>query len=96
MCAAGLLELAGDAHGVELIGRYERAYSQYFGMFCERAVRTEARQRYLLGELLPEVKEIASRLLERILGSDLMLSRPAAVEPRRRAIAAPARRVMNA
>ena len=72
LCATGLLALAGDTRGASLIGRYERAYAQYFGIFCEHARSSEARQRCLVSELLPEAKEIASRLLERILGGDLM------------------------
>ena len=36
-CAADILEMIGDKHGLELVRRYELAYNQYFGMFCDRA-----------------------------------------------------------
>ena len=82
LCATELLALAGDTLGVDLIRRYERAYAQYFSLFCERARRSEAGQRCLLGELLPEVKAIATRLHEHIVGRDLNRRRTAGFAPR--------------
>jgi len=85
LCATRLLALAGDVRGIEIIGHYQRAYAEYFGLFCERARRAEARQRCLLGELFPEIEGVATRLRERILSGDLLPSRTFAVTRRRRA-----------
>jgi hypothetical protein len=81
LCATELLALAGDILGVDLIRRYERAYAQYFSLFCECARRSEAGQRCLLGELLPEVKVIATRLHEHIVGRDPRRIRSARLAP---------------
>lgn len=78
LCAHDLLELVGDAEGLGLIRRYELAYEQYFAMFCEQAVARQNGRSYLLGSLLPEVKDVADRLRLRIVGSQLR-----AMEPRR-------------
>lgn len=75
LCAAELLSLAGDADGVDLLHRYELAYAQYFSMFCQRARAIEARQRFLLGDLVPEVKGVATRLREQIVGGYLLPTR---------------------
>jgi hypothetical protein len=69
VCAHDLLELVGDAEGLDLIRRYELAYTQYFAMFCERAFALQTGKNYLLGALLPEVKDVADRLRLRIVGS---------------------------
>lgn len=80
VCAHDLLELVGDVEGLELIRRYELAYTQYFAMFCERAFALQGGNNYLLGSLLPEVKDVADRLRVRIVGSTVRpLTRPAAV-----------------
>jgi hypothetical protein len=66
-CAADILELIGDAHGVELTRRYEAAYQQFFGMFCERARARHNGRTYMLESLLPEARGTADRLRARIL-----------------------------
>ena len=71
VCATGLLELAGDAAGVELLGEYERAYGQFFRMFCEHSRAQQGRQPYLLGSLLPEVREVAAGVRRQILDGDV-------------------------
>lgn len=76
VCAHDLLELVGDTEGLELIRRYELAYGQYFGMFCERAVAQQTGRSYLLGALLPEVKDVAQRLRLRIVGTELRATGP--------------------
>lgn len=80
VCAHDLLELVGDGDGLALIRRYELAYGQFFGMFCERAVALQTGKNYLLGSLLPEVKDVADRLRLRIVGTT-----PNVTEPRRAA-----------
>lgn len=80
VCAHDLLELVGDDEGLGLIRRYELAYTQFFGMFCERAIAQQTGRNYLLGSLLPEVKGVADRLRLQIVGARL---KP--VEPRRAA-----------
>jgi hypothetical protein len=71
VCAHDLLELVGDAEGLNLIRRYEQAYTQYFAMFCERAFALQTGRNYLLGSLLPEVRDVADRLRLKIVGSTL-------------------------
>lgn len=75
LCAAELLSLAGDTHGVKLLQRYERAYGQYFSLFCQRAGAGETQRRFLLGDLVPEVKIVATQLREHIVGGHLMPTR---------------------
>jgi hypothetical protein len=79
ICAYDLL----DREGLDLIRRYELAYAQYFGMFCERAIALQTGKNYLLASLLPEVKDVADRMRLRIVGSQLR-----AMEPRRSPAAA--------
>jgi hypothetical protein len=62
-----LLELVGDTRGIELLRDYERAYGQFFSMFCERSRARQSREPYLLSSLLPEVRGVATRLRRRIL-----------------------------
>lgn len=71
VCTGELLELVGDDEGRSLIRHYELAYTQYFGMFCERAYALQTGNNYLLGSLLPEVKDVADRLRLKIVGSQL-------------------------
>jgi hypothetical protein len=78
VCAHDLLELVGDGEGLSLIRHYELAYTQYFAMFCERAFALQTGRNYLLGSLLPEVKDVADRLRLKIVGSQL---RPLAPRP---------------
>lgn len=72
VCAAGLLELADDAYGVELLGEYERAYGQFFRMFCEYSRAEHGREPYLMESLLPEVRAVAARVRRQILDGDVM------------------------
>jgi hypothetical protein len=79
VCTRDLLDLVGDAEGLDMLRRYELAYSQYFAMFCERALALQRGKSYLLGSLLPEVKDVADRLRLTIIGSKI---RPAAPRSR--------------
>jgi hypothetical protein len=96
VCANDLLELVGDTEGLDLVRRYELAYTQYFAMFCERAHASQTGNNYLLGSLLPEVKDVADRLRVKIIGSTLrpVASRPAAVVAAQTAL--PARKPVRA
>src|SRR6185295_18730697 len=47
--ATELLQLVDDRCGAELLGDYERAYGQFFSMFCESARAHQNRESYLLG-----------------------------------------------
>ncbi len=71
LCAAELLELADDAGGVDLLGEYERAYGQFFRMFCESSRAQHRREPYLLGSLLPEVRAVAAAVRRRILDGEV-------------------------
>jgi len=71
-CAADILEMIGDRQGIELLRRYELAYTQYFGMFCERARARQMGTPYLLAALMPEVRGAADRMRERLM-DDLRL-----------------------
>lgn len=76
VCAYDLLDLVGDGEGLELIRRYELAYGQFFAMFCERSIALQTGSNYLLGSLLPEVKDVADRLRLRIVGTRLKPTEP--------------------
>jgi len=71
LCGAGLLELADDTGGVELLGEYERAYGQFLRLFCESSRAEHGREPYLLDSLLPEVRAVAARVRWRILDGDV-------------------------
>jgi len=75
-CMAEILELVGDKHGVDLMRRYEAAYTQYFGMFCEQARARQNAKPYLLSMLLPEVRDTAERLRARIIDTRRVAPRP--------------------
>jgi len=75
LCASEVLGLAGDAKGVQLVNHYERAYEQYLGIFCQRARAQERHEKSLLDELLPDIKGVATRLRERIIGGHLLPTR---------------------
>jgi hypothetical protein len=72
LCATDLLDNAGDTRGLDMIRRYESAYGQYFGMFCDRARARQCKESYLLGLLLPDVKVTSERLRTTILRGDLL------------------------
>ena len=76
LCAADLLEMAGDDRGLEMIQRYEVAYGNFFSMFCDRARATANGTPYLLSSLLPEVKITATKLRGRIIAGQLLPARP--------------------
>ncbi len=71
VCATGLLELADDAGGVDLLSEYERAYGQFFRLFCEYSRAQHGREPYLLESLLPEVRAVAAGVRRRILDGDV-------------------------
>ena len=50
---------------------YEAAYGAYFSMFCERARAVCNGTPYLLGSLLPEVRQTAQQSRERALAAHL-------------------------
>jgi hypothetical protein len=93
LCATELLTLADDHRGVDLVRRYEITYGQFFSMFCDRARARQGRKTYVLGALIPEIKEDADRLRARIVGGDLLPSPRIAVSlaasKRRRSARAP-------
>jgi hypothetical protein len=66
-CAADILTMIGDKIGVELLRRYELAYTQYFCMFCERARARQMGTPYLLAMLMPEVRDAAERMRARLM-----------------------------
>ncbi|MEO8465033.1 MAG: hypothetical protein ABI640_06800 [Gammaproteobacteria bacterium] len=70
VCAAGLLEIADDLRGAELLAEYERAYGQFFSMFCEHSRANQSREPYLLESLLPEVRAVVARIRGQILDGD--------------------------
>jgi hypothetical protein len=78
-CALDLLDLVGDARGVELIQRYEQSYGQYFAMFCDRARAKQHGTPYYLSGLIPEVRSGAERLRGRILDGHLLPPRRASL-----------------
>ena len=67
LCTADILEMVGDKHGVELVRRYELAYTQYFAMFCDQARARQTGKVYMLEMLLPEVRDTAERLRRKIM-----------------------------
>lgn len=71
VCAAELLDLADDAPGTELLGEYERAYGQFFRLFCEQSRAAYRREPYLLESLLPEVRATAAFVRRQILNGDV-------------------------
>ena len=70
VCVTGLLEVADDTGGAELLQEYERAYGQFFRMFCEHSRAEQDRAPYLLESLLPEVRGVVARIRRRILDGD--------------------------
>ena len=88
VCAVGLLELANDGYGVEMLSCYEQAYGQFFSLFCESERSKQEGEPYLLASLLPEVRVTASNLRRRILEGDSRRSTRPDVErlPPRRAL----------
>jgi hypothetical protein len=70
VCASELLNLVNDERGVELLNDYEKAYGQFFSMFCESSRAKQGGEPYLLSSLLPEVRVVATNLRRRILEGD--------------------------
>lgn len=73
--ATELLQLVDDHRGIEFLGDYERAYGQFFRMFCEHTRARQNGETYLLGSLLPEVRGVATRLRERVLEGETSSAR---------------------
>jgi hypothetical protein len=96
VCANDLLDLVGDVEGLDLIRRYEQAYTQYFAMFCERAYALQTGNNYLLGSLLPEVRDVADRLRLKIIGSTLRPQKSRLVKVGAAPTALPARKPVRA
>jgi hypothetical protein len=67
LCTREILELVGDARGLDLVRGYELAYMQYFGMYCDHARTLRGGKTYLLAALVPEVRDAAKRLRLKIL-----------------------------
>jgi len=86
LCTSEILDLVGDDRGQGLVRRYELAYDQYFGMFCDRARAIQKGGNYLLTAFIPEVRNIAERMRLRILDTELLPLRPVSMQG-----AAPAR-----
>jgi hypothetical protein len=78
-CAADILTMIDDRHGLELLRRYELAYGQYFAMFCERARARQAGASYLLASLLPEVSDVAKRIRARLMDEGRVTPQPVAL-----------------
>ncbi|MEO8464162.1 MAG: hypothetical protein ABI640_02385 [Gammaproteobacteria bacterium] len=72
-CVAEVLNLTGDDAGLELLRAYERAYGEYFRLFCDRLRAIQSRQLYLLAALIPEVRATAETLRQEILADDLRI-----------------------
>lgn len=75
-CATTLLEITDDRRGGEQLLHYERAYAQYFSLFCERIRAATNHEPCLLNDLLPEVRGVAARIRQRILSGHLLQHRP--------------------
>lgn len=70
LCAVDLLELAGDRYGAQLVDRYERQYSTFFSMYCDRICAHADGRPYLLSSLMPETRLEVSRLRRNLLAGD--------------------------
>jgi hypothetical protein len=81
VCATEVLGLADDARGVDLLNEYELAYGQFFSMFCESSRARASGETYLLSNLLPEVRVVATNLRRRILEGDSRRKRRSQTEP---------------
>lgn len=73
-CAVDLLELAGDARGVDMLQRYEAVYGHFFSMFCDQARAQRKGKLYLLDGLIPEIRDNAKNMRLRILSDTLLPS----------------------
>lgn len=80
VCTQDLLGLVGDREGVELVRRYELAYRQYFAMYCDRERARAHGKAYLLESLLPEVRTVAERLRQFIVGANFRPTEPRHVD----------------
>lgn len=74
-CAFDLLEMAGDTRGLDMLQRYEAVYGHFFSMFCDQARAVRRGKLYLLDGLVPEIRDNANKLRERILSGLLLPSR---------------------
>jgi hypothetical protein len=70
VCALDLLTLSNDRMGVRLIKAYEREYALSFAMDRDRTRALNDGRPYILGHLLPEIKESAVKLRRRILSGE--------------------------
>ena len=76
LCTSDIHDLVGDDRGQGLLRRYELAYGQYFGMFCDRARAIQHGRGYLLTAFIPEVRSVAERMRLKILDMELLPVRP--------------------
>jgi hypothetical protein len=84
-CAADILTMIGDHMGVDMLRHYELAYTQYFGMFCERARARQMGTPYLLAMLMPEVRDAAERIRARLMDTKRLaatVTKRASLKPR--------------
>jgi hypothetical protein len=72
LCADEILTHVDDGVGVEMLRRYELAFSQYFGMFCDGARARRNGEPYLLASLMPEVRRVADRWRLQLLRADVV------------------------
>jgi hypothetical protein len=73
--ALDLLDLADDRRGLDMLRRYEVVYGHFFSMFCDQARATDNNKIYLLESLIPEIRQNATRMRQRILAGELLPSR---------------------
>jgi hypothetical protein len=70
VAASDLLELTGDRYGIRLISQYQSDYGLYFAMHCDRVRAVRYGKSYLLENLIPEVKDQATRVRKMLLSGD--------------------------
>jgi len=71
-CAEALLEMVADKHGLSMLHNYRETYGQFFSLYCGRARAARRGKRYLLEEMVPELKASAGQIRENILAGHAM------------------------